>query len=1763
MPRNCANSYGNVVPVPRLHKVRQLMLKRPFKSLIARIAIVALALSLIVPFVPAAFAQDTSFNYAEGGTGPVATFTATDQDGDPAVWSLSGADADLFTIEGGVLAFKKSPNYESPADEGSDNTYDVTLRASGGTRDVVVIVTNVDEMGSVDIDDLQPQAGESMTASVSDQDSSSLDQERWQWSKSMSEDGEFSDISGATSPTYTPKTDDIGYFLQATATYSDGIGEGRDSASGVTVFAVEKRPVSNAQPVFADETPVASPTTSEQTRTVRETAKPGDSVGNPVTASDADNDPRLYKLDGLAIVYTSSTATADATNPLPTAIDNSDALFEIDRKTGQISLKSDANTRFLNVEEYVTTEADSTTTPPTPQSLEYMVKVTATDPSGSEGEVTVTIKVAAVDEAPAITLVTAGLGADQTARIVTPGQTFVVTTPEERALALRSQEGGADAFSTGLPVFNARDPEESTEATNADRDKITWSISGADAKRFEIAKIVDGDDTSATFGQSAPNAGFNSSAALRWASENNEGPSFEAMDSADGDNVYLVTVTAFDGTSSTSQAVSITVRNEEEAGSITLSQLTPQVGISVTASLDDSDKGVTGAEWQWYRGGPATDTDDPADGIQEDEIVTLFGALGTTGENAGKFGAKCDPTSATLAERTNCWIEGATSSTYTPVTADTTGGPDDSAGDPTAQRLTAVVRYTDTVMTDNDTRNADGTITAGTPDEKDDGDIAIATTDNAATPRPNQNSAPSFGDDESVDREVAENAKDANVGEPVTANDGDADALLYSLSGDGHEAFKVDRKNGQIKTAKALDFETQSSYSITLTATDPSGASDSITVNVEVTDADDAATISAVSSLTYAEGGTDPVATFTADDQDGDAIVWSLGGADADLFTIEGGVLAFKKSPNYESPADEGSDNIYDVTVRASGGTTDVVVTVTNVDEMGSVDIDDLQPQAGESMTASVSDQDSSSLDQERWQWSKSMSEDGEFSDISGATSPTYTPKTDDIGYFLQATATYSDGIGEGRDSASGVTVFAVEKRPVSNAQPVFADETPVASPTTSEQTRTVRETAKPGDSVGNPVTASDADNDPRLYKLDGLAITYTSSTATADATNPLPTAIGNSDALFEIDRKTGQISLKSDANTRFLNVEEYVTTEADSTTTPPTPQSLEYMVKVTATDPSGSEGEVTVTIKVAAVDEAPAITLVTTGLTTGQIARIVTPGQTFVVTTPEERALALRSQEGGADAFSTGLPVFNARDPEESTEATNADRDKITWSISGADAKRFEIAKIVNADGDSAPNDNFNSSAALRWASENNEGPSFEAMDSADGDNVYLVTVTAFDGTSSTSQAVSITVRNEEEAGSITLSQLTPQVGISVTASLDDPDKGVTGAEWQWYRGGGTIADGDTPADGIQQDEIEAVFGTLATTGENAGKFGAKCDPTSTTPAERTNCWIEGATSSTYTPVAADTTGGPADSAGDPTAQRLTAVVRYTDTVVTTVSATDDTEVIDIAIATTDNAATPRPNQNSAPSFGDDESVDREVAENAKDANVGEPVTANDGDADALLYSLSGDGHEAFKVDRKNGQIKTAKALDFETQSSYSITLTATDPSGASDSITVNVEVTDADDAADIKVTTENRAPVFADESVTINVDENTEAGTAVGDPIVATDADGQEISYSLDDSSVVEIWPSGQLTIAEGANLDYEGDANSYNVTLTASDGVDSASVMITINVNNVGLDNPYDADDNGEISKDEAITAVDDYFLDIITRDDVNAVLALYFG
>ena len=65
-------------------------------------------------------------------------------------------------------------------------------------------------------------------AAVSDPDGTPTDV-TWQWARGNSTGGPFDDISGATSATYTTVADDVGNFLQITASYTDpeGIGQVR------------------------------------------------------------------------------------------------------------------------------------------------------------------------------------------------------------------------------------------------------------------------------------------------------------------------------------------------------------------------------------------------------------------------------------------------------------------------------------------------------------------------------------------------------------------------------------------------------------------------------------------------------------------------------------------------------------------------------------------------------------------------------------------------------------------------------------------------------------------------------------------------------------------------------------------------------------------------------------------------------------------------------------------------------------------------------------------------------------------------------------------------------------------------------------------------------------------------------------------------------------------------------------------------------------------------------------------------------------------------------------------------------------------------------------------------------------------------------------------------------------------------------------------------------------------------------------------------
>ena len=316
--------------------------------------LVALTVALIVPLaVQTAWAQDNgSIEYAEKGMDAVATYTATDPEMAGAIkWSLSGDDAGDFDIDDGVLTFSKSPDYEAAGDENTDNTYAVTVVATDAdgmatNKEVTVEVTNVDEDGTVTLSALQPAPGVNFTATLTDIDNGSEDLTAgaaWQWSRSRSRTSGFADIEDAEASTYAPVDGDQGYYLMATARYTDDhspIGADNDkTASMVSVETVVAPRTSNNPPEFSED--------EDGMRTLVETADAETLVGDPVVAEDDDaQDVLTYTLD-----------------------DDSDK-FVIDRATGQISVASGAV--FNHIDDDAVTGVD--------KPASYTVTVIATDP---------------------------------------------------------------------------------------------------------------------------------------------------------------------------------------------------------------------------------------------------------------------------------------------------------------------------------------------------------------------------------------------------------------------------------------------------------------------------------------------------------------------------------------------------------------------------------------------------------------------------------------------------------------------------------------------------------------------------------------------------------------------------------------------------------------------------------------------------------------------------------------------------------------------------------------------------------------------------------------------------------------------------------------------------------------------------------------------------------------------------------------------------------------------------------------------------------------------------------------------------------------------------------------------------------------------------------------------------------------------------------------------------------------------------------------
>ena len=1029
-------------------------------------------------------------------------YTATEQDKFDSIakWHLEGDDADLFLLTGHFhprdLQWDPSnspaPDYENPRDMNKDNVYEVTIVATDTTNtdenqgrfDVTVVVGNVDEPGEVVFTEgAVPEFDQPLVAEVHDPDDhgdydlSDADPGlgkpyegvhivTWQWSWAgtlNAEDDNFTDIQNATTNEYTPLESDRGRFLRVTATYTDPLSLEFDDT-----VALDER--------ISTELPTDNPSLREVSETTANAVKAGADVvkGPSFTRDDDSGDAGSGSLDRYVNENSpADTAVGDAIEVENTAEDatfvyslsGTDAqYFEIDDMTGQITVTGGSDTGKmlpdLNYEEKRKYEVTVT------------VVISVTDASDQTIKTDVDIHVRDVNESLIIQI------EDEDGDPVSADAELTLTYPE-------IDEGKPNK--AAILTFLASDPDAGNEV-------ISWDVRGVDAPLFSIVGGVlmfkappdfeNPKDGEVPGGAATPAAGE--------PFENTTPGGTEGL--ADDDNSYEIFVRAIERRQSgdlgpaqvETRRVTVQVLDVEEAGVVTIQWLRPEIGRPIEATLTDPDV-VTAAN---------------PDGLVGVNITWVW-TVSNVEQRSGQPDVSDD----------NHWRGGVEAgnpddATYTPQEADT-------ADFERFLRATATYSIEDIDID----KNGDPVTGAVSKTVHGRSELTVQEEGDGA-----ENGSPNFVD-ESVGRDVLETAKvgDAIKGGAVTASVDAAttpeqrakDTLTYSLRGvlasdnivaadepyvpptgaatrvgvygEDDELFSIDKETGVISVARKLDFETtnfdtervdpdvarpERVYVVVATATDPSGADDSVVVLIRVDDVNETSTLDGRVELTineidssdmnadpplfYGNEATQARETrnnyYTAADEDAldQAASWILEGVDKAYFKLTqepGRTLVFRDGymQNYERPDDVGGDNVYNVTIVVrdnanNKGTFNVSVKVNNVNEAGTVTfVDDngdevTQPVAESAVTAVITDPDNpdDAVTDLTWQWSRHKnpasltpseltnmgegtfsSTDGEGGDSAGViadeTGATYTPKNTDTAYFLRATASYMD----------------------------------------------------------------------------------------------------------------------------------------------------------------------------------------------------------------------------------------------------------------------------------------------------------------------------------------------------------------------------------------------------------------------------------------------------------------------------------------------------------------------------------------------------------------------------------------------------------------------------------------------------------------------------------------------------------------------------------------------------------------------------------
>ena len=934
---------------------------------------------------------DNEIELPENFSGTVETYKATDDENDaarprlPLTWSLAGDDSAEFRIsQAGVLTFAASPDFENAADADLNNEYLVTITVSDGTTGtndatlpVTVTVINVDEDGEITGLPAQPKEEVEITVTLTDPDGPDTAGD------SAGNDGDINALTDNASTTwqwFRSRSRTSGWALiSATSSANENVNTNTRTPEAADVGYYLR-----ATALYRDG------------QGVNKSTKPGVGVtARTVQAKEYVNSAPVFRDDVPDVTDEAATQGYQ----INMEVNEDDSLEAGDPVGDPVTAKDfgSAGTQETLIYELIDDQGTSADDVDVAAftidrlsgqlKLAGSAKLDAEDSTNNSGG-TFVVTVKAVDPAMASStaLVTIQIVNVEEAPEFDPEDK--TATPAENLAATSTVEN--TATTTVLSSYTATDEEDDNLGTPRNR---TWSLEGADEDKFllcyEDAGGVGATCTDATDADSQADS-TPDTVTLRFKEE----PNYETPADSGRNNIYNVTVVATDSDEMiASKPVAVTVKNTDEPGEVTFNNRQPEVGTQITATLTDPDGGTRGITWQW-----------------------------AFGDQAGANAISYTP------------IAGAASATYTPTTGEV------------GRKLQAVASYTD----------AQGAKKAAT-----------STVELLVQARDNVNEPPEFPDADPVTPGVQKNqtryvqegkthldpvvlnedgtTPSTNTEDPVSADDSEAngstDQLTYTLSGPDARSFDIASSTGQISVGEdtVLDYEIKTTYTVRVTATDPSRASDTITVTIMVVNVNEPPTVSqrgltvtGSASVSYAEDRTDAVQTYRAVGPDASGATWSLSGADASAFSIAGGALSFNTQPDFENAADANTDNVYNVTVMATMGSFsddhEVSVTVTNEDEDGTVELtyDQNQVRAGVAITAEEPVDPDGGVINVSWQWESSSDGSTGWSDVAGATSAAYTPVDGDVGNFLRATASYTDAQGPGKSASSEATPTAV-----------------------------------------------------------------------------------------------------------------------------------------------------------------------------------------------------------------------------------------------------------------------------------------------------------------------------------------------------------------------------------------------------------------------------------------------------------------------------------------------------------------------------------------------------------------------------------------------------------------------------------------------------------------------------------------------------------------------------------------------------------------